>query len=307
MKVLEYLQDCLLDFNMVGINKLGIFKKNENLAKYSGFKCGGNAETFFIPNNQECLIEFLKKNTEKINIIGDGYNLLIRDGIIDGVTILTKNINQIDLLDNKIIVGCGTSNLKLFNFTKKNSIGGFEFLGCIPGTVGGACKMNAGCYGSEVKDILLGIRTVNLNGEMRYFSKEECDFSYRNNNLPEDLIFLEAIFDSSNYKSVDNIDITFKQMLEKKLKTQPTGEKTCGSTFKNPSGISAWKVIKDLGLSGYNYNGARFSEKHANFLINNNSNPKNIEELIKMAQEKAMSKFGIELELEIKIIGNNII
>lgn len=307
-KVLGYSLVYLLDSNMVDINKLGTFKKNESLAKYSGFKCGGSAEILFIPNNQDCLIEFLRVNDRKINIIGNGYNLLIRDGIIDGITILIKNMNQIDLLDSKVIVGCGTSNLKLFNFTKKNSIGGFEFLGCIPGTIGGACKMNAGCYGSEIKDILIGIKTVNFKGEIKYFSKEECNLSYRNNGLREDLVFLEAIFDGSIYRSVEDIDINFKKMLTEKLKTQPTGGKTCGSTFKNPAGISAWKVITNLGLNGYDYNGVKFSKKHANFLINSeNSSSKNIEELIKIAQEKAKSNFGIELELEIKIIGSNIV
>lgn len=307
-KVSEYSLVCLLDSNMVDINKLGIFKKNESLAKYSGFKSGGNAEILFIPNNQDCLIKFLENNDKKINIIGNGYNLLIRDGTIDGVTILTKNINQIDFLDNKIIVGCGTSNLKLFNFTKKNSIGGFEFLGCIPGTVGGACKMNAGCYGSEIKDILIGIKTVNFRGEIAYFNKEECNLSYRKNGLEDNFIFLEVIFDGSIYRSIENIDINFKKMLNEKLKTQPTGGKTCGSTFKNPVGVSAWKVITNLGLNDYDYNGVKFSGKHANFLINNeNSSSKNIEELIKIAQEKAKSEFGIELELEIKIIGNNVV
>lgn len=286
-------------------NKFGTFLENENLSRYSGFKVGGKAEYLFIPNNLTDLISFLKLNKfKKINIIGCGYNTLIRDGITNGVTIVTKNINSIEFSKNTIKVGCGLLNSVLFNFTKKNGIGGFEFLGCIPGTIGGACIMNAGCYGNEVKNILKSIEAVDFSGNLTVLNKDDCGFGYRSSLIPKDLILLNATFDALNRLDTATIENKFKLMLEKKISSQPIAEKTCGSTFKNPDSVPAWKVIQDIGFQGVDFGGIKFSEKHANFLINStNNSSKKIEEIIKNTQRKAKELFNINLELEIKILG----
>lgn len=282
-----------------------IIKKDENLAKYSNFKTGGNAEYLFIPNTQEELLNFLKTNTTEITIIGAGSNILIRDGGIRGTVIITKNLNNITINDNTIISECGTTTSKLFNIAKNNNIAGFEFLACIPGTVGGACKMNAGCYNNEIKDILINIKTTDFKGNIKTFSVEECNMQYRKNNLPENLIFLEATFAIKDKKDKKYIENIFQQMLNKKISTQPINEKTCGSTFKNIDKIPAWKIIQNLGLQNIDYNGVKFSEKHANFLLNiNNKFSKNIENLIDISIEKAKKELNINLDLEIKIIGD---
>ena len=287
-------------------DKFGVFLTNEDLSRYSGFKTGGKAEYLFIPNNSNDLINFLRLNkSKKINVIGCGYNTLIRDGIISGVTIIAKNINDIELSNDSIKVGCGILNSALFNFTKKNEIGGFEFLGCIPGTVGGACIMNAGCYGSEIKDILRYIEAVDFDGNLVKLLGDDFGFSYRSSLIQKDLILLNAIFDTSNKMNADSIENKFRTMFEKKISTQPVSEKTCGSTFKNPTNIPAWKVIQDIGFQGIDFGGVKFSEKHANFLINfDNNSSKKIENVIKNTQMKVKELLNIDLELEIKILGD---
>lgn len=286
-------------------SKFGIFLENKDLSRYSGFKTGGRAEYLFIPNSSADLISFLKLNRfDKINVIGCGYNTLIRDGITSGVTIVTKNISNIEFFEDSIKVGCGLLNSALFNFTKKHGIGGFEFLGCIPGTIGGACIMNAGCYGTEIKDIIKFIEAIDFSGNLIRLDRDNCGFGYRSSSIPKDLILLNVTFDTSNKLDADTIDNRFKAMLEKKTSSQPIAEKTCGSTFKNLDGISAWKVIQDMGFQGIDFGGVKFSEKHANFLVNfNNSSSKKIEEVIKNTQKKAKELFNIDLELEIKILG----
>jgi UDP-N-acetylmuramate dehydrogenase len=280
---------------------------NKNIAGYSGFKTGGNAEILFTPKNQESLIDFLKnrdKNLE-ITVIGGGYNLLIRDGGINGVVILTKNFKNIFIKNNTLVAESGVLTSKLFNFTKANNIGGFEFLGCIPGTVGGACKMNAGCYNCEIKDIIIEIKAVDFDGNIKIFSLKDCNMEYRKNNLPDNLIFLETKFVIGEKKDKNEIEKIFKEMMDKKIETQPLNEKTCGSVFKNLSDKPAWKIIKELGLQDVDINGTKFSEKHANFLVNNSSKySSNIENAIDIAQKRAKSELNIDLELEIKIVGN---
>ncbi|MDR1499240.1 MAG: UDP-N-acetylmuramate dehydrogenase [Rickettsiales bacterium] len=285
---------------------MGEYKIDESLAKYSGFKTGGCAKVLFIPKNQDELINFLRKNdSSRITIIGCGYNLLIRDGGVGGTVVSIKNLNSIKLDEDKLTVECGTFNSRLFNFTADEGISGLEFLGCIPGTVGGACRMNAGCYGHEIKDILIELKAVDFSGNIKTFGIEECQMEYRKNNLPGNLIFLEAVFEARNKKSSQEIKKVFEEMFDKKSKTQPINEKTCGSVFKNLPDIPAWKIIQNLGLQDVDFGGVRFSQKHANFLVNQNSkSSKNIEDAIKLVQREAKSKLNIDLELEIEIIGD---
>ena len=280
--------------------------KNVALKELSRFKSGGNAEYYFEPQNQDELIEILQENTGNIpvTVIGSGSNLLIRDKGIKGLVINTKHLNKYKVLQDKIVCEAGVSDIKLYTLARDNELSGYEFLGTIPGTIGGACKMNAGCYGAEIKDVLIGIKTVDLAGHVKYFSVEECGFKYREINLSTDLIFLEAEFKITEKKSKNEIEETFKANLKKREDTQPYYENTCGSTFKNPENIPAWKAIQELGLQGVDFNGVKFSEKHANFLVNyNNATSTDIENLIDTAIDRAKKEENIILESEIVIIG----
>ena len=174
--------------------------KNIDLSKYTRFKSGGVAEIFFEPQNQEDLVTFLRKKEYRkpLNIIGAGSNLLIMDGIINGTVINTQRLNKVSFDNNLLVAEAGALNSKLYNIAKNSGIAGFEFLACIPGTVGGACKMNAGCYGFEVKDILSKIKVVDIDGNVNFINVDDCGMSYRKNNLPDNVFYLEAYFKTNN-------------------------------------------------------------------------------------------------------------
>ncbi len=284
--------------------------ENRNLAKYSNFRVGGNADYLFIPKTKEELISFLKKlnktkNIQPITVIGAGSNILIRDGGIRGIVIITKELNNVEIKKTRIVAECGALNSKFFNRVREKEISGYEFLACIPGTIGGACKMNAGCYGSEVSDYLISIKTIDFNGKIKTYNIDECNMEYRKNNLPDNLIFLEATFKINKKKDKKEIDENFRNMINKKIETQPVNAKTCGSTFKNLSNLPAWKIIKEIGLQGVDFGGANFSAKHANFLVNEGTkSSKDLENAIDTAIEKAKKELSIVLELEIKILGD---
>ncbi len=280
---------------------------NHNLSKYTWFNVGGNADIVFKPNDLSDLQVFLKEIDKNmpITIIGGGSNLLIRDGGIDGVVIIIKDtFKNISLKNNIIEVECGLLNSQLYNFAKSHNIANFEFLGTIPGTVGGAIRGNAGCYGSETKDILISIDAVDFNGNLKNFKVEDCNFQYRKNNLPQNLIFVKAYFKADIKDSKDNIESKYNEMIIKRNSTQPQGVKTCGSTFKNPPDKPAWKIIQELGYQDKEINGAKMSEKHANFMINTGTATANsLEELGELIKKDAKNKQNIDLEWEIKIIG----
>ncbi len=207
--------------------------------------------------------------------------------------------------NKSIEVECGVLNSKLYDFAKKNEIGNYEFIGTIPGTVGGAIRGNAGCYGSETKDILISVTAIDLNGNIKVFSKDECNFEYRKNNLPNDLIFIKANLKADYKKSLEDIENTYNEMIQKRNSSQPQGVKTCGSTFKNMPDMPAWKVVQQLGYQNREIDGAKMSEKHANFMVNTgNATAKSLESLGELIRAEARDKLNINLEWEIKIIGN---
>jgi UDP-N-acetylmuramate dehydrogenase len=279
--------------------------QNENLSRYTWFKVGGNADILYKPNNVDDLILFLKSNDKPLTIIGGGSNLLIRDKGVRGVVILLRdNFNDIKFNDDTLEVMTGVLNSKIYNFCKDNDISGYEFLGTIPGTIGGAIRGNSGCYGSEIKDFLIELTAVDFKGNIINFTNSDCKFEYRKNNLPNDLIFISAKLMANNKATKDEIEQKFNTLIEKRNATQPINFKTAGSTFKNLPNAPAWKIIQELGYQGKDFNGAKMSEKHANFLINTgNSSASDIENLINSIKRDAKEKMNIELELEIKIIG----
>jgi len=283
---------------------------NSSLAKYSWFQVGGNADIIFKPKDIDDLKSFLSQIDKKIPIIviGGGSNLLIRDGGFKGVVIILKDsLNDIKLTENKIEVSAGILNSKIYKFAKENNISGYEFLGTIPGTIGGAARGNAGCYGSEIKDFIISLEAIDFNGTIHNFTNEDCKFEYRKNNLPNDLIFTKIILKGDTKKSKEEIEKTYQEMLNKRLASQPSGVKTCGSTFKNPIEKPAWKIIQELGYQNKEINGAKMSEKHANFMVNTGTaTAKDLENLGNLIIKEALEKQNIKLEWEIRIIGEKL-
>jgi UDP-N-acetylmuramate dehydrogenase len=282
-------------------------KKNQDLSKFSWFNLGGPAELFFKPNTINELSSFLKINDKAIHILGAGSNTLIRDGGLKGVTLkLGSNFSYTKKLDDKFIEsGSATLDRKLSNFAAENTISGLEFLSCIPGTIGGAIKMNSGCYGEDVSKILVSLKAMDRKGNIKVLNKEEINFSYRGCDLLDELIILSAVFEGtlSSKKKVEEKQIS---LIKKKKESQPSQIKTCGSTFKNPKNKKAWKLIKDSGCQNISFGNAKISEKHCNFFVNNGkATSSDIENLIERVKDKVFKETGVKLELEIKVIGIN--
>jgi len=283
---------------------------DKDLSKLSWFNIGGPAKIFFKPENLKDLSFFLKtkKKESKIKVLGAGSNILFRDGGFDGTVIkFGKSFSHLSLLkSDMIIAGSSALDKNVSKFALENSLSGFEFLSCIPGSIGGAIKMNSGCYGEDISKILLSVQTVDLDGNIRIIKNSDIKFHYRGSNLDESLIFISATFKGVKLnKSI--IEKKTKELTEKKKKTQPSKIKTCGSTFKNPKNMKAWKLIMDSGCSGMEVGGAKISEKHCNFFVNNgNAKSSDFEKLVYNVKSKVLEKTGVNLELEIKIIGEKI-
>jgi len=281
---------------------------DESLSKHSWFNTGGPAKVIFRPKNINDLSLFLRnlQNFEKIKVIGAGSNILVRDTGFNGVIIkLGKTFSHISLFnDNKIIAGASAMDKSVSNFGIENSLSGFEFLSCIPGTIGGAIKMNSGCYNEDVSKILISVQVMDFNGKIRVIYASDIKFSYRKINLKENLIFISATFKGKKGKKI-NIRKKTDELIDKKKENQPSKIKTCGSTFKNSKNQKAWKLIKDSGCAGMSVGDATISEKHCNFFINKgNARSDDLENLINQVKKQVYHKTGINLELELQIIGD---
>jgi len=284
-------------------------KINHNIKKKNWFNIGGKAKLFFKAENLNELKKFIKKinNKEKIFVLGVGSNTLFTDETFDGVVIkLSKNFNNISKLSEEIIIaGSAVTDKALSNYAMENNLSGFEFLSCIPGTVGGGIKMNAGCYGSEFKDILLSVQAINNNGQIVTIPSNKIIFEYRNNNLPNDLIFLSASFKGKKSNKADILSL-MKKYKEKKEISQPTKIKTSGSTFKNPitqTDKKVWELIKQSVPLNTSFGDAIISDKHCNFFVNKgNASFKDMKNLIQFVSNKVLENTGIKIETEIKII-----
>ncbi len=284
-------------------------KLDYDLKKKNWFNIGGKTKAFYKADNLKDLIKFLKKinDKEKIFILGAGSNTLITDKQFDGVVIkLTNYFNNISLLNDEIIIaGSAVPDKSLSEFAMENGIGGFEFLSCIPGTVGGGIKMNAGCFEREFKDILISIQALNKVGQVITIPAKEINFKYRDSGLSEDLIFLSASF-KGHKKNKDIIKKDVKLLKEKKEQAQPTKIKTSGSTFKNPidqSNKKVWQLIKESVPLEKSFGDASISEKHCNFFVNKgNAKFEDMKKLINFVSDSVLKKTGIKIETEIKIL-----
>ena len=284
-------------------------KFDYNLKKKNWFNIGGNTKIYFKAENLKELIKFLKiiGNKEKLFILGGGSNTLITDKTYNGAVIkLSKNFNNISLLSKDIIIaGSSVSDKLLSEFAMNNSLGGFEFLSCIPGTVGGGIKMNAGCFNREFKDILISVQAINISGQVITIPAKEINFRYRDSGLSNDLIFLSASFKGFK-KNSDLIKNEMTKLKEKKEKAQPTRIKTSGSTFKNPldqSDKKVWQLIKESVPLEKSFGDACISEKHCNFFVNKgNAKFDDMKRLIEFVSDSVLKKTGVKLKTEIKIL-----
>ena len=282
---------------------------NYDLKKSNWFNIGGKTKAYFKPDSLNELVVFLKKfgNKGKILTLGAGSNVLINDKIFDGVIIkLGKNFSNISVLPNgTIIAGSATTDKKLSEFALENSIGGLEFLACIPGSVGGGLRMNSGCFEKEFKDVLLSVQAIDKNGRVLTIPSSKIKFGYRENDLDKDLIFLSASF-RGEFKEKQKIEKFMKTLKEKKNETQPTKIKTGGSTFKNPisqTNQKVWELIKKSVPIDTKFGDAEISDKHCNFFVNrNNASFDDMKKLINFVKEKVKLKTGIKLETEVEII-----
>ncbi len=280
-----------------------------NLNKSNWFNIGGKTKIYFKPENLSELVDFLKlfNKRGKIFVLGAGSNVLFKDTCFEGVVIkLGKNFSKLSILNDEIIIaGSGAQDKRLSEFACENNLGGFEFLSCIPGTVGGGIRMNSGCFNSEFKDIILSVQTIDTLGNINTIPKDKIKFHYRECNLNNDLIFLSASFKGykSDKKLVSQKMISLKF---KKEKTQPTKIKTGGSTFKNPADQTnkkVWELIKSSVPLDTKFGDAIISEKHCNFFINKNkATYEDMKKLINFVKEKVFDSTGIRLSLEIILV-----
>jgi len=283
----------------------GKLSANVTLAPYSWFRVGGEAEAFFLPKDEADLALFLSSMPTDIpvTILGVASNCIIRDGGIPGVTIrLGPAFAKITTDGTTVTAGAAALDARVARTAADAGIAGLEFYAGIPGTIGGALRMNAGCYGTETKDRL--IRAVALDRQGRYLEIPVADlgYTYRHSTASPDLIFTQAVFEGSS-DAPDTIHARMAKITASREASQPIREKTGGSTFKNPPNDSAWKVVDRVGGRGHRVGGAQMSELHCNFMINaDNATASDLEALGEEMRKRA-AKEGTSLEWEIKRIG----
>lgn len=284
---------------------------HEVLAPYTWFRVGGPAEVLFLPADEADLREFLKALPRSVPVLtlGVGSNVIIRDGGLRGVVVRlpAKPFGQIEALAeaSQVRAGAAALDAMVAKYAAQSGIAGLEFLVGIPGSIGGALTMNAGCYGAEIKDVLVCARAMDRDGVIKEFSADAFRFSYRRNDLREPMIFLDALFQGRTEPS-DVIQARMSDIMQKREAAQPIREKTGGSTFKNPPGQSAWSLVDQAGMRGARRGGAQVSEKHANFLINTGAaTAADIEGLGEDVRAAVLAQCGVTLDWEIKRLGES--
>lgn len=286
----------------------GKLLKNEPMVNYTSWRTGGPADYVYIPNDLDDLAHFLKSvpKEDPITWLGLGSNTLIRDGGIDGIVIITQGaLNKLEPTSNYIRAEAGVSAAQLARHTARLGSSGLEFMAGIPGTVGGALAMNAGCFGGETWSFVQAVETINRFGEIKVRPANDFTVSYRHVERAIDEWFVAGHFSllpGNKEKSFNSI----RQLLERRNNTQPTGTANCGSVFRNPPGNYAGRLIEECGLKGKKVGGAMISDKHANFILNESvATSHDIEVLINEIINIVESKTGIKLITEVCIIGRS--
>jgi UDP-N-acetylmuramate dehydrogenase len=278
---------------------------NQSLGEFTWFRVGGPAQVFFMPDDENDLAYFLRNLPPEIpiTVIGAGSNLIVRDGGVPGVVIRPgRGFNDVKVEDHRVIVGTAMLDVMVARAAQAAGVAGLAFLSGIPGTIGGALRMNGGAYGGETKDILIEACGVDRQGNVRTFSNGDMGFSYRHCGVPDDVIFTTAVL-QGRAGVPDEIAAEMAAIKRKREASQPRN-RTGGSTFKNPPGHSAWKLVDDSGCRGLTIGGAQVSELHSNFLINlGGASAADIEMLGETVRQRVKMHSGVDLEWEIKRVG----
>jgi UDP-N-acetylmuramate dehydrogenase len=282
--------------------------KNEPLKNHTTYKTGGNAKYFALPKTIEELIDLLKwkdKNSIDLFVMGKGSNILFSDNGFDGLVISLKEYDtDIHIKDNLIEAGSGVELDKLVKFSINHYFKGLENLSGIPGCIGGNIYMNAGAFGTEMKDVVKSIKILDTDYNIISMNNSEIGFKYRKTNNINNKIILSAVFELEPIQNKENLISKRKEILAKRKEKQPLDFPSCGSVFKRPENSYAGLLIEENGLKGFSIGGAMVSEKHANFIINKgDATSKDIFDLIKEIKRRVFEKSGIELEEEVKLVG----
>ncbi len=290
-----------MNYNLPKIR--GKYKLNHVLKTW--FDVGGACEVVFFPSDLDDLIYFLK-NIDKaipLTIIGAASNVIVSDSGIKGVVIkLPAEFAKISNQGNLITAGAASLCGSVALYSKNAGLTGLEFFSGIPGSVGGAIAMNAGCYGGDVSQKLISAKAINFSGEVFELKNSDFGFFYRGSKISTDFIFVEATFKLEE-SSAEIVGKNIFELSKKREEAQPIRAKTGGSTFKNPENNSAWKLIDEAGYRGKTIGGAKFSEKHCNFMINyNNAKAQDLIDLASLAKKAVKEKSGVDLQMEIKIL-----
>jgi UDP-N-acetylmuramate dehydrogenase len=284
----------------------GSYTQGAPLKDLVWFRAGGLAEVLYRPADSEDLATFLyaKPADVRVNVIGVGSNLLVRDGGIPGVTIrLPAAFGKVSIEGQRVRVGAAALDANVAKIVADAAIADLEFLRGIPGTIGGALRMNAGCYGREIKDVFVEATAIDGKGEKRTLTAADMGFSYRHTAAPDDLVFVEAVFEGAKGDPVE-IRARMETLVERREASQPVRTKTGGSTFQNPPGHKAWQLIDEAGCRGLVRGDAQVSEMHCNFLINRgNASAADIEGLGEDVRARVKAKSGVALQWEIKRVG----
>jgi UDP-N-acetylmuramate dehydrogenase len=287
----------------------GKLREGAQLAKVTWFQVGGPADVMFRPADEADLAGFLKGKPDDmpVTVIGVGSNLLVRDGGIRGVVVrLGRPFTDAVIKDGDLHVGAGALDLNVAQVAQQAGIAGLEFLSGIPGTIGGALRMNAGAYGSEIKDVLISATAIDGKGDLHIVTPDQMGMSYRHCDLPEDWIFTSAILRGTPGDPAD-IAKRMDEIQQARAGSQPIKSRTGGSTFANPVPQRAWEVIDAAGCRGLTIGGAQMSEQHCNFMINTgDATALDLEELGDEVRKRVKAHSGVELRWEIRRIGERL-
>ena len=300
--------NMMTDFESTGMKNITIIK-DEPMSRHTSWRTGGVARQYVQVETLEALASFIATlpEDEEILWMGLGSNTLVRDGGFNGTVIATQGVmTQLELLDETTIyVGAGVAGAKIARFCHQNNLSGADFFAGIPGLLGGALAMNAGAFGGETWPLVIEVETMNRKGEIKKRLADEFEYSYRHVEGLDGEWFVSATLQLSKHRE-DNKTIDIKQLLAKRSATQPTGVASCGSVFRNPEGFYAAQLIEECGLKGRRIGGAVVSEKHANFIINDNrATAADIESLIGFIQKTVADERGVLLQPEVRIVGES--
>ena len=284
-----------------------IIKVNEPLKRYTYTETGGNADFYLSPTKNEdvqAIVRYAKEKDIPVTYLGNGSNIIIREGGIRGIVISLLSLNHINVSDDAIIAGSGSAIIDVSRAARDHVLTGLEFACGIPGSVGGAVYMNAGAYGGEIKDCIDYALCVNEEGDLIQFTNKELELDYRNSIVQKQhLVVLEAAFTLEPGK-LDEIQAKMDDLTERRESKQPLEYPSCGSVFQRPPGHFAGKLIQDSDLQGYRVGGVEVSKKHAGFMVNvDNGTATDYEDLIHHVQKVVKEKFDVELHREVRIIG----